>query len=248
MRPVLIFTHFDDRRTGLVGDALELAGCSMVQANPADGIPAWSIDGISAIVSFGGRLNAQEADRDPFLAAEVALMREALARETPVLGFCLGAQLLAVASGGEVWRLGRTLVGWPRLSPLPAAREDPLFGALRGGLHVLEWHQDAIAAGSDAVLLATTSGPGDALYRVGPSAWGSQAHIEVSQAMLLDGWLADKAGIADVEAMAYEIDAFRDEARAHLAVQTEAARAVFERFGQLVSARERLLDQAQAAY
>jgi GMP synthase (glutamine-hydrolysing) len=247
MRPVLIFTHVDDRRTGLAGDGLELAGCSMVQANPDDGIPSWSIDDISAIVSFGGRLSARDADRDPFLAAEVALMREALAHETPVLGFCLGAQLLAVASGGNVWRLGRMSVGWPRLSPLPSARADPLFSALRGGLPVLEWHQDALTAGPGAVLLATTPGPGDALYRVGPSAWGSQAHIEVSQAMLHDGWLAGESGIADVEAMGYEIDAFRDETREHLTVQIAAVRAVFARFGELVSARERLRP-AQPAY
>ena len=154
MRPVLMFTHFDDRRTGLVGEGLELAGCSMVEANPTDGLPSWSIDEIAAIVSFGGRQSAREADRDPFLAAEVGLIRDALARETPVLGLCLGAQLLAVASGGEVSRLGPMSVGWPRLSPLRAAREDPLFGALNGGLQALEWHEDVLTAGPDhAVML-----------------------------------------------------------------------------------------------
>lgn len=248
MRPVLIFTHFDDRRIGLVGDGLELAGCPIVETNPVDGIPSWSIDEISAIVSFGGRLSARDADGDPFLATEVELMRAALARETPVLGLCLGAQLLAVASGGEVFALGRVSVGWPRLSPLPAAREDPLFGALNGGLAALEWHEDALTVGPGAVLLATTPGPGNALYRVGPSAWGSQAHIEVSEAMLFDGWLADEAGIADVEAMGYEIDPFRTEARERLAAQIEAMRPVFKRFGALISARENLRGEAQPAY
>jgi hypothetical protein len=55
MRPVLIFTHSDDRGTGLVGDGLQNAGCTMVQSNPADGLPSWSIDEIAAIVSFDGR-------------------------------------------------------------------------------------------------------------------------------------------------------------------------------------------------
>jgi hypothetical protein len=54
MRPVLIFTHSDDRGTGLVGDGLQDAGCTMVGSNPADGLPSWSIDEIAAIVSFGG--------------------------------------------------------------------------------------------------------------------------------------------------------------------------------------------------
>ncbi len=248
MRPVLMFTHFDDRRTGLVGEGLELAGCSMVEANPADGLPPWSIDEIAAIVSFGGRQSARDAHRDPFLAAEVRLMRDALALETPVLGLCLGAQLLAVASGGEVSRLGPMSVGWPRLSPLPAARQDPVFGALNGGLQALEWHEDVLSAGPGAVQLATTPGPGDALFRLGSAAWGSQPHIEVSESMLLEGWLADESGIADVEAMGYEIDAFRDETRELLAIQIEAVRPVFERFAEVVRASEGARGPVGTAY
>ena len=248
MRPVLIFTHSDDRGTGLVGDGLQDAGCTMVGSNPADGLPSWSIDEIAAIVSFGGRQSARDVAGNEFLAAEVALMRQALARETPVLGLCLGAQLLAVASGGEVSRIGPMSVGWPRLSPLPAARRDPLFGVLNGGLQALEWHEEMFTVGPGAVLLATTPGPGDALFRIGPAAWGSQPHIEVSEAMLLDGWLAHDSGVADVEAMGYEIEAFRAQTRELLALQIDAVRPVFERFGELVRAGEGARGPVAATY
>jgi GMP synthase-like glutamine amidotransferase len=139
-------------------------------------------------------------------------------------------------------------VGWPRLSPLPAARRDALFGALNGGLQALEWHEDMFTAGPGAVLLATTPGPGDALYRVGPNAWGSQPHIEVSEPMLLDGWLAEDSGIADVEAMGYEIDAFRTQARELVAAQIDAVRPVFVRFGELVRASEGARGPVGAVY
>jgi hypothetical protein len=98
------------------------------------------------------------------------------------------------------------------------------------------------------VLLGTTPGPGDALFRIGPAAWGSQPHIEVSEAMLLDGWPAHDSGIADVEAMGYEIDAFRAEAHELLALQIAAVRPVFARFGDLVRAREGARGPVAAAY
>lgn len=244
MRPVLIFTETDDRRTGLIGEGLQRAGCPVVEANPHDGVPQWSISELSAIVAMGGLKSAIEADCDPFMAAELRLMRDALACETPVLGFCLGAQLLAAASGGRVSRVGHMYLGWPEFSPLPAARHDPLFHSLPSGLPVLEWHEDMLSVGPDALMLGTTTGPGDALYRVGPAAWGCQAHIEVTAPMLLDGWLhGDKAQDQMLES-GYDPEAFREESRGRLATQISSVRPVFERFGELVSARER---QAQAA-
>ncbi len=246
MRPVLIFTETDDRRTGLIGEGLQRAGCPVVQANPHDGVPQWSISQLSAIVAMGGLKSAIDAERDPFMAAEVQLMQDALGSQTPVLGFCLGAQLLAAASGGRVSRVGHMYLGWPEFSPLPAAHQDPLFYGLPSGLPVLEWHEDMFSVGPDTLMLGTTTGPGDALYRVGPAAWGCQAHIEVTAPMLLDGWLhGDKAREEMLES-GYEPEAFREESRDRLATQISFVRPVFERFGELVSTRERDQDQAQA--
>jgi GMP synthase (glutamine-hydrolysing) len=246
MRPVLIFTETDDRRTGLIGEGLQRAGCPIVEANPHDGVPQWSISELSAIVAMGGLKSAIDADGDPFMAAEVQLMRDALVSETPVLGFCLGAQLLAAASGGHVSRVGHMYLGWTQFSPLPAAADDPLFYGLPSGLPVLEWHEDMFSVAPDALMLGTTTGPGDALYRVGPAAWGCQAHIEVTPPMLLGSWLhADKAREEMLES-GYEPAAFREECRDRLATQIASVRPVFERFGELVRARERDRDQDQA--
>lgn len=236
MRPVLIVTHLDDRSPGLAREALERAGCSVREVNSADG-PDWALDQIAGIISLGGEQSATAADDDPFLAAEVALMRAAIERETPVLGMCLGAQLLAVAAGGQVTRAEQMIVGWPELSPLPSAGQDPLFGTLPAGLPVLKWHEDVIAGPDQATLLATTEDEGTTLFRVGSSAWGSQAHLEATPSLLIDTWSASDDGAAQIEAAGYELDVFRRYSRERLETQMAAARPIFTRFGELVRDR-----------
>lgn len=236
MRPVLIITHLEDRHSGLVGDTLERAGCSVLECNALDNAALPSPGEVSGIVSLGGLMSATEADSDPFLAAEVDLMRGALSAQVPILGMCLGAQLLAVASGGRVSTMDRLYVGWPELTLLPPAQDDALFGALEPRLPVLKWHEDMIDVSSDAILLGTTPSPGAALFRIGPAAWGSQMHLEVTPPMLLDGWLAEPRGIMDIESAGYELGAFRAQSARQVEVQMPAAHSVLTRFAQLTLA------------
>ena len=239
MRPALIITHLEDRHTGLVRECLERAGCPVRELNPLDQALAPFVDELSGIVSLGGRVSATHADHDPFLAAEVALIAAALDRRVPVLGMCLGAQLLAVAAGGRVTAMERMYVGWPELELLSAAAEDPVFGGLGSGLPVLEWHEDMIELPTGATVLGATPGPGAALFRVGSAAWGSQMHLELTPPMLLDGWLVKPGDVAEIEAAGHGIDAFRALCARRLQAQMAAARPVFSRFAGIVLASER---------
>lgn len=235
MAPVLIITHLDDRESGLVSEQLELSGCEVVAANALDGSTLPPVGELSGIVSLGGLMSATEYQRDPFLGAEVELMRAALADDTPVIGMCLGAQLLAVAAGGRVSTLDSMYVGWPELSSLPATSDDPLFAGLTPRLPVLKWHEDVIELPPKAVVLGTTPSPGAALFRIGRAAWGSQAHLEVNEQMVLDGWLADPRGIAQIEAAGYELERFTARSRERLPDQMAAARPVFSAFAELAT-------------
>jgi GMP synthase-like glutamine amidotransferase len=233
-KPALIITHLDDGRTGLVSECFAAAGCPTVGWSPLEPGPP-PLRELGAIVSLGGRMSATRVDGDPPLAAEVRLMREALAAQVPILGMCLGAQLLAVAAGGSVRAMGRMYVGWTELTMLPGAGEDPVFGTLETGLRVLKWHEDMIEMPRGAELLGETPvTPGTALFRIGATAWGSQAHLEVDVPMLIDGWLADQGDVTDVERAGYELGWFRAESRRRLERQTAAARPVFTRFAELV--------------
>jgi GMP synthase-like glutamine amidotransferase len=235
MKPVLIVTHLEDRSTGLVRACLEAAGWEVLQVDKVDAEPLPAVSSVSGIVSMGGRESATRADEDAFLSAEVELMAQALAIEVPLLGLCLGAQLLAVAGGGRVRAIGRMVADWEPIAMCPTATADPVFDALPDGLAVLKWHEDMIEAPPGATSLATAPGPGAALFRVGACAWGSQAHLEVTPRLLVDTWLADPGSTAEIEGAGHPIDEFRALSRRALERQMPAGRAVFSRFAATLS-------------
>jgi GMP synthase (glutamine-hydrolysing) len=237
MRPVVIVTHLADRQVGLVPDALRAAGCDVIERHAVTLDPLPAAGEVAGIVSLGGRQSATRADQDPFLAAEVALLAAALDDDVPVIGMCLGAQLLAVAAGGTVVNSGRMYADWPDLVVAAAAATDPVFGGLPRRLPVLKWHEDVIELPDDASVLGSSDGPGAALFRIGSSAWGSQAHLELTPEMLVDRWLADPMDAADVIAAGHDVDAFRARSRELLVGQMAAAAPMFEAFGRLAARR-----------
>jgi GMP synthase-like glutamine amidotransferase len=235
VKPALIITHLPDRQDGIVRDALHAAGCTVIERNPGDREALPAAADIAGVVTLGGRQSATRVAQDPFLAAEVELLREALEQRVPVLGMCLGAQLLAVAAGGTVSYAGQMNAGWPELSVLPAAAADPLFGAFPARLPVLKWHEDIIEMPPHAIELGTTPGPGAALFRIGACAWGSQAHLELTPSMLIEGWTSDPADVEEIESAGHRIEVFRAQSRSHLVTQMAAAEPMFTAFGRLAS-------------
>jgi len=183
------------------------------------------LDVVDAIVSFGGEKSAWDPEFEP----EVELIREAVRREIPFLGVCLGAQLLAHALGGEVARLPRRLVTW---APIAVIADDPVLGQVPEGAHALHWNEDGIEPPPGAVeVYARPRGGRAEGFRAGRLAWGVQFHPEVDSPAL-DGWYAgwpELLGPAGVtEAGAREADA------RHLPGQAALSTAIFGAFARLV--------------
>jgi GMP synthase (glutamine-hydrolysing) len=243
VRPILVVNHLRGPETGLVDDALRGEGLSLVETNIFFENPLLpGLEEISGIVSLGGMMGVPDAEDYPFLTSELELLADALAAETPILGLCLGAQLLAKAAGGEVRRLDRLYVGWPELVVLPAGREDPLCDRLPDRTVVLEWHEDTIDAPPGAAVLAETAGPGCAIFRIGSAAWGSQIHLELTPEML-SGWLSDPPVRDALEALGVDVAAFVRDAPSRLRRQGEATGAVIREFARLVRLREEALTE-----
>jgi GMP synthase-like glutamine amidotransferase len=207
MATIVCLHHLDPPFLGLAERPLREAGVVLDERLPAAGDPLPSLAEADGIISFGGSQSVVDIDRDPVLRAEGDLLREAVSAGVPVLGVCLGGQLLAHALGATVQRAPRRTVSWVELSALPAAAGDPLFSPLGSPLRALHWNEDVFALPPGATELLTGSALGVAAFRAGRSAWGIQFHPEVDGATL-DGWYARygawvrEAGVAEPDARA----------------------------------------------
>jgi GMP synthase (glutamine-hydrolysing) len=153
-------------------------------------------DGFDAVVLLGGGFLPDDDGRAPWLPAERDLARRAVADGVPLLGICLGAQVLALVTGGTVrGDHGRPERGSCRVSLRREAEGDALFAGLPGELRVIQNHRDQITEPPPgAVRLAESDACPVQAFRVGERAWGVQFHPEAG-ADRLDRW--DEAALAD---------------------------------------------------
>jgi GMP synthase-like glutamine amidotransferase len=184
------------------------------------------------LILLGGDLMPDDDERAPFLPRERALVGEALTTGVPVLGICLGAQLLALVAGGEVTaRSGETERGSCPVELLPTAASDRLFSGLagEGELRMIENHRDSITAlPADAVHLATSQRCRVQAFRVGDAAWGVQFHPEASAGRVAE-WDDDK-----VAADGFDKAALVAAAEADAATNAAQARALVAAFAEVV--------------
>ena len=159
------------------------AGIAWEPCDPWRGESLPSLDGYGAVLALGGPQQSDEEHLHPWLAEEKALMREAVARGFPVLGVCLGCQLLADAHGGRVGPLDRAEIGILDYRLTAAGRADLLFAGLPLAPLALQWHFYAVLALPErATLLASSPASAIQAFRLGERAYGVQFHTELGAA------------------------------------------------------------------
>ena len=131
------------------------------------------------VIPLGGAMSVLDADRLPYLHVEKLLLRSAVERAVPVLGICLGGQLLASALGAVVRASAQPEVGWLDVRPTPAAAADAVLGHLSRPTPIYQWHVDVFDLPRGAVRLAESDLSPNQAFRVGELAWGLQFHPEV---------------------------------------------------------------------
>lgn len=142
----------------------------------------------AGLVILGGPMSAHEDEAHPFITETMALAGSFAAAGRPVLGICLGAQILARALGGEIYRMGRLESGFYQVDLTPEGLQDPLFAGLPGPLTVFQNHYDAVRNIPGAVPLASGGACPVQAYRVGAKTYGLQFHIEVTIDIVRD-WI-----------------------------------------------------------
>lgn len=191
----LVVTHDAGEGPGLLAEWLPAAGLTLAQLRPYDGdVLPERVSGYDALIVMGGPQQAYDDASAPWLRATKALLRAAVADGVPVLAICLGAQLLAEATGGVVEpgeqgpELGARLV-----AKRDVAGADPLVWDTPMSWICVQWHWDAVTElPPGATLLASSPRYPHQMFRVGERAWGLQFHIETPAEMVL-AWVAQEA-------------------------------------------------------
>jgi GMP synthase-like glutamine amidotransferase len=191
---ILSLVHEDDARSGVFADAIAAAGARLEEASYAFGDPP-ARDPLSydAVVVLGGAMHVDQTDRHPWLDTERRLIAELIEARKPLLGVCLGSQLVAQVAGAEVGPLpGGLEIGWHEVELDPSASADPVLGALPRRFSAFQWHEYGVL-GDGAVTKLAVNDAGLQAFRVGDApAWGIQFHAEVD-APTVAGWLSHYA-------------------------------------------------------
>ena len=183
---ILALTHGDNVGPGVFQDAVRAAGHELVERNVArDGVPD---EGTDAAIVLGGAMHPDQEDRHPWLAPELRFLERELERGTPLLGVCLGSQLIARAAGARVFRAAEPEVGWLQVELTESGSGDPVAAALPQRFDAFQWHHYTHDLPEGAVELARSPVCTQA-FRLG-RAWGVQFHPEV-RGDQVESWLAE---------------------------------------------------------
>ena len=177
----IVLQHVACETPGLIGVELERGGVSLdfVRTFAGDPVPR-DLGDAAGLLVMGGPMGVYETDRHPHLRDEIGLIERALAARIPVLGVCLGSQLLAAALGARVAPGPRKEIGWFPVTLTDEAADDPLWRGVAREFVGYHWHGDRFDLPDGAVPLASSALTPLQAYRHGPNAYGILFHMEVT--------------------------------------------------------------------
>ena len=220
---VLSVTHGPSVPGGVFDEAAEAAGHELERwVVPLGGAPQPAVS-YGAVMVFGGSMHPDSDEQHAWLAREEEFLREALAQGVPVVGVCLGAQMLARAAGGWVGPAPEPEIGWFEIELTPEGRRDPVLGVLPPRAEAFQWHSYTFAVPERGTELARSAACTQA-FRVGSRAWGLQFHAEVTLPMV-QAWAAE-----DFDELPVPVEEFLAETADRIGVWNDHGRRLAQAF------------------
>jgi GMP synthase (glutamine-hydrolysing) len=210
-KTILIVKHIAQEGPGLIGryfidDGWELR---TIELGNGEKLPD-SLHDVSAVIILGGPMNVDEEDVYPFLKEEEKFIRKVLIEEIPMLGICLGAQLIAKTCSAAVTKASEKEIGWYHVKLTEEGQEDSLFRGLPKNITVFQWHEDTFELPDNGVLLAQSKKCRNQAFRIGNDVYGLQFHIEVTDDMI-EIWMKGEEGKVNVEKIMSDTEKVRDD-------------------------------------
>jgi GMP synthase (glutamine-hydrolysing) len=199
---VLAIVHGPNVGAGVFADAIRRRGDRLVEWIPSTSAALPPAD---AVLVFGGAMHVDQEAEHPWLRVELDVLRRLLDAHTPVLGICLGAQLLAQAAGADVGPAPEPEVGWLPVELTPNGTKAALFASAPERFEAFQWHHYAFEVPAGATELARSAVCPQA-FRLDGNAWGVQFHPEVTRDQV-QSWLEEKDDVeVDWDALALETE------------------------------------------
>jgi GMP synthase (glutamine-hydrolysing) len=233
---LLAIAHQRDAGPGVFAEAATTPGARLdLWWRAESASPPADPFGYDAVMTFGGAMHADQEEAHPWLAEEKALLSELLDAGRPLLGVCLGSQLLAEAAGAAARRAPRPEIGWYEVELSVEAAGDPVMAGLPRRFEAFQWHSYEAPLPSGATALARSPLCLQA-YRVGDSAWGIQFHAEVTAADAA-AWIRDYQVDEDAVAIGLDPEAFSAETARRIDAWNELGRGLCARFLEVAAGR-----------
>lgn len=186
---ILVFQNYPCEDAAVAGEAFERLGHSIHVIDCYGAAPPPDFSQGDAVLVLGGPMNVYEEEKHPFLRWETDWIARWVGEGRPLLGLCLGAQLLSKALGGRVTKNPQSEIGHFSVALTEAGRRDPLFAGFPDSFDVAQWHGDTFSLPPGGTLLARSALCEHQAVRVG-RAVGLQFHLEIGRAKMAE-WIRE---------------------------------------------------------
>ena len=241
MPKLLVFQHVAHEILGTLDPLLRNAGFRIRYVNFGRSnynIP--KLENYDGLIVLGGSMNVDEVDEYPYLLPEMRAIEEAIKIDIPILGICLGSQLVAKALGSTVKKNPEKEIGWYDVMPTKEGVKDPLISKLKKTEKIFQWHGDTFEMPRGAVHLARSELCENQAFTYGERIYCFQFHIEVDEPMI-QRWLKTPGNVEELSELAGIIDpdVIRNETPKYIKRLMQLSDLVFTEFIKVFGAKEK---------